>query len=45
MNQHLYHHPNTAWNAREESSERVTACSEEDFDRWRRFPQDLGLEE
>ena len=43
--QHLYHHLNTAWNARDESPERVAACSKEDFVRWRQFPQDLGLEE
>jgi hypothetical protein len=43
--QHLYHHLNTAWNARDESSERVAACSDGDFVRWRQFPQDLGLDE
>jgi hypothetical protein len=43
--QHLYHHLNTAWNARDESPERVAATSEEDFQRWRQFPEDLGLED
>ncbi len=43
--QHLYHHLNTAWNARDESPERVAASSDEDFERWRQFPRDLGLEE
>ena len=43
--QHLYHHLNTAWNARDKTAERVAACSEADFFRWRRFPQDLDLSE
>jgi len=43
--QHLYHHLNTAWNARDESSERVRACSDEDFARWGQFPEDLYLDE
>jgi hypothetical protein len=41
--QDLYHHLNTAWNARNESPERVAVTSEEDFLRWRQFPEDLGL--
>jgi hypothetical protein len=41
--QHLYHHLNTAWNARDESPERVRACSDEDFAHWGQFPQDLYL--
>ena len=41
--EHLYHHVNTAWNARESSAERTNACSQEDFDRWRQFPQDIEL--
>jgi predicted S18 family serine protease len=40
---HLYHHINTAWNARDESEEAVAECSETDFDRWRQFPKDLDL--
>ena len=43
--QHLYHHLNTAWNARDESPERVRACSDTDFVRWRQFPQDIDLGE
>ena len=43
--QHLYHHLNTAWNARDESPERIQACTDIDFDRWRQFPQDLYLGE
>jgi hypothetical protein len=41
--QHLYHRLNTAWNARDESPERLAATSEEDFHRWRQFPEDLSL--
>jgi hypothetical protein len=41
--EHLYHHLNTAWNARDESPEGVAATSEEDFQRWRQFPEDLYL--
>jgi hypothetical protein len=37
---HLYHHVNTAWNGREASPEQADRCSEEDFERWRRFPRD-----
>ncbi len=43
--EHLYHHLNTAWNARDESPERVRACSDEDFLRWGQFPEDLYLDE
>jgi hypothetical protein len=39
--EHLYHHVNTAWNARDSSAERADACSQEDFDCWRQFPQDI----
>jgi predicted transposase YbfD/YdcC len=41
--EHLYHHINTAWNARDASPESADACSQEDFDRWRKFPQDIEL--
>lgn len=39
--EHLYHHLNTAWNARTASVERTVTCSEDDFIRWRQFPSDL----
>jgi hypothetical protein len=39
--EHLYHHINTAWNARDASPESADACSQEDFDGWRQFPQDI----
>lgn len=35
---HIYHHLNTAWNARDASAESAKACSQADFDRWRQFP-------
>jgi hypothetical protein len=38
---HLYHHLNTAWNARESSEERARVCSQEDYEQWSRFPLDL----
>ena len=38
---HVYHHLNTAWHARAASEEQVEECSEDDFLRWRRFPEDL----
>jgi hypothetical protein len=43
--EHLYHHLNTAWNARDESPECVRACSDADFVRWRQFPLDINLGE
>ena len=41
--EHLYHHINSAWNAREASEKAASDCSEEDFRRWRQFPTDLQL--
>ena len=40
---HLFHHLNTAWNARNVSTERAAVCSETDFERWRQFPNDLEI--
>jgi hypothetical protein len=40
---HLYHHLNTAWNGRDASAERHTACAQSDFDTWRKFPSDADL--
>lgn len=40
---HLYHHVNTAWNARKASPERTAACSLEDFRDWRQFPTDIDM--
>ncbi|HEY3124248.1 MAG TPA: hypothetical protein VGK70_09320 [Thermoanaerobaculia bacterium] len=35
---HLYHHVNTAWNARDASQEKAEAGNEEDFVAWNQFP-------
>jgi hypothetical protein len=40
---HLYHHANTAWNARNASKQATDDCSEEDFARWRKMPPDSDL--
>jgi hypothetical protein len=40
---HLYHHINTAWNARSSTSEESSNCSDENFDRWGKYPTDLAL--
>lgn len=40
---HMYHHVNTAWNARNVESERRFWISQEDFDVWRKFPSDIPL--
>ena len=40
---HLYHHLNTAWNAKDASAERVAACSAADFRDWRQFPTDIDM--
>ena len=41
--QHLYHHLNTAWNAREASVEQVEHLTDNDFKRWSRYPTDLPM--
>ena len=41
--EHLYHHINTAWNARDATQESTDACSEGDFEHWRQFPRDIEL--
>lgn len=41
---HAYHHLNSAWNGRGASPERAAACSEKDFNVWRRFPSDLEMD-
>ena len=44
---HLYHHINTAWNARDASEAEANECSEENFYKWRKFPDysELFLDE
>ena len=39
--QHLYHHLNTAWNARNASEREVSVATDENFNRWGRFPSDI----
>lgn len=41
--EHLFHHINTAWNARSVSDERAAECSDEDFRAWRQFPSDMEV--
>jgi len=38
---HLYHHLNTAWNARDAAEDQVQHVSDADFKRWSAFPNDL----
>jgi hypothetical protein len=38
---HLYQHLNTAWNARSASEPDVRKCSQANYDRWRRMPEDI----
>lgn len=40
---HLYHHINTAWNARKSSEEESNMCTDENFFIWRQFPEDIYL--
>ena len=35
---HVYHHLNTAWNARDASDQAANTCSQSDFHKWRQFP-------
>ena len=35
---HLYHHINSAWNARDSSDEEARECTEDNFIKWRQFP-------
>jgi len=41
--EHLYHHLNTAWNARNASEKETDECSESNFEKWRQFPTDIDL--
>ena len=40
---HLYHHINTAWNARDAPNDEAAECSEENFKKWRKLPQKSEL--
>ncbi len=39
--QHLYHHINTAWNARGLNRDRIAQATDQDFNNWGAFPTDL----
>jgi hypothetical protein len=41
---HAYYHINTAWNSRNASQKDVIECSEENFNKWKKFPLDPELE-
>ena len=40
---HLYHHINTAWNARYASIKETHDYSQDDFIKWRQFPGDIDM--
>lgn len=40
---HLYHHLNTAWNGRDQTDAQFEKCTDEDFERFRRFPLESEL--
>ena len=40
---HLFHHAKSAWNARNASESEASACSEENFEKWRQYPTDLEM--
>ncbi len=40
---HLFHHVNSAWNARYSSEAEANECSEENFETWRQYPTDLEI--
>jgi len=40
---HVYHHVNTAWNARNSTEEQWKNCSDEDFNKWGGHPNDLWI--
>jgi hypothetical protein len=41
--EHLYHHLNTAWNAQDTAEKESDECSEQNFNKWRKFPDDFSL--
>lgn len=40
---HLYLHVNTAWNARNASTDEARECSESNFREWHHFPRDIEM--
>ena len=43
--QHVYHHLNIAWNARNITTELYRNMSDEDFEKWGSYPKDIEFEE
>ena len=41
--QHIYHHLNTAWNIKDEEEHKIEKYSEEDFNKWRKFPDSFDM--
>lgn len=41
--QHIYNHLNSAWNSRNALAEQLANEGQEDFRRWRQFPQDIDM--
>lgn len=37
---HTYHHLNTAWNGRNQTDRQFQDCTDRDFNRFRRFPEE-----
>ncbi len=42
--EHAYHHLNFAWNIRNEDDEKLETFSNEDFQKWSKFPKDDIME-
>jgi len=40
---HMYHHLNTAWNSRDISDKQTEDIRENNFYKWRQFPDDLDM--
>jgi hypothetical protein len=40
---HMYHHLNSAWNGRYVTNNEWRECTDENFEKWQKFPQDLPL--
>ncbi len=40
---HLYSHLNTAWNSQNASDQETSACSEENYSKWRQFPSGIEM--
>ena len=40
---HIYHHLNSAWNGRDATDEQWRECSDKDYQKWQKFPEDLPM--